>query len=79
MFSTAVLDMLKIRGKNVQSCVKQHRLAKKAGIEVEPVEVIIYLFGSAILLSDVSFFISNRFDRNEACCLFHLKEKNRFK
>ena len=37
--------------------VKQHRLAKKAGIEVEPIEVIIYLFGSAILISDVSVTI----------------------
>lgn len=35
--------------------VKQHRLAKKAGIEVEPVEVVAYFMGAAILVSDVSF------------------------
>ena len=34
--------------------VKQHRLAKKAGIEVEPVEVVAYFMGAAILVSDVS-------------------------
>ena len=33
---------------------KQHRLARKPGIEVEPTEVIIYFFGAAILASDVS-------------------------
>merc|ERR1711970_168466 len=33
--------------------VKQHRLAKKAGIEVEPVEVVAYFMGAAILISDI--------------------------
>merc|ERR1712147_94200 len=33
--------------------VKQHRLAKKAGIEVEPVEVVAYFMGAAILVSDI--------------------------